>query len=349
LDDSVEVNGERLTDVLRSVIRSKLRGKISPRRLTAAEEHFTRIAFEHSYHPIKNYLNGLTWDGRDHIGRLAAYFTDKHGGNIFPMYLKRFCIGAVAKVYTGCQNPMLTLEGTQDIGKSFFVRWLCPVPNMYIDSPITDTKDCDIALISKWIWEVSEVDSTIRKTYRGTLKSFLSREQVTVRAPYGRYAIVKPALASFIATFNNESGILSDPTGNRRFHVVSLESINWAYATTIDVNSVWSQAKALYDAGETWKLSPDEKKLRDEINAEFEVESPVEDAILEFYEFTGNGNGWEASRNIFLTLRDEYSGKMKNSSDRQLSMEIASVLRKNGCTKYRFNTKHGWNGIKRKP
>lgn len=121
MDDSIEVNGERLTDTLKSVIKSKMRDKGFSGHLTASEEAYTRWAYEHPFHPVRDYLNGLTWGGGDYISQLAVYIRDKHKNRVFPLYLRKFLIGAVAKAYTGAQNPMLTLEGAQDLGKSYLV------------------------------------------------------------------------------------------------------------------------------------------------------------------------------------------------------------------------------------
>ena len=100
----------------------------------------------------------------------------------------------------------LVLDGPQGIGKSFLVRWLCPKERYYIEGGInTEDKDSLIRLASKWIWEVGELQATTRKADREALKDFISRRDVTVRPAYGRYDIVKPALASFIVTINELS------------------------------------------------------------------------------------------------------------------------------------------------
>lgn len=126
----------------------------------------------------------------------------------------------------------------------------------FIEAPInTDDKDSEIRLISAWIWEVSELGATTRKADYEALKAFLTTRKVTVRKPYGRHDISKPALASFIGTINNSSGIFSDPTGSRRFLVSKIEEINWDYSVSIDPTDVWAEAMAAYLAGESWKLT----------------------------------------------------------------------------------------------
>ena len=122
-------------------------------------------------------------------------------------------MGAVARAYQKTQSRLLILDGEQGIGKSHFVRWLAaPVKrdDLYIEGPINpDDKDSLVRLMTVWLWEVAELGGTTRKSDREALKHFLSQEQVTVRRPYGRYDLVKPALSAFIGTVNNEAGILN--------------------------------------------------------------------------------------------------------------------------------------------
>lgn len=72
--------------------------------------------------------------------------------------------------------------------------------------------------------------ATTRRADVEALKGFLSREVFTVRAPYGRYEIVKPGPASFSGTVNNAFGVFSDSTGSRRYWATTLTAIDWAYA-----------------------------------------------------------------------------------------------------------------------
>lgn len=78
-----------------------------------------------------DYLKSLTWDQQPHISRLAAHFSDTNG--VIGLYLRKWAIGAVARAYTGAQNAGLVLDGAQGLGKSRFVRWLCPLPKLFVD------------------------------------------------------------------------------------------------------------------------------------------------------------------------------------------------------------------------
>jgi putative DNA primase/helicase len=338
-DDSVELNGERITDVMRATMRSKLRDVGLSRHLAAAEDAWIMDAGRNRYHPVRQYLDGLKWDGANWITRLTEYFDDvpyratngkEH--HLLPTYLRKWLIGAVARAYTGCQNAVLTLEGRQGLGKSRFAKWLCPIAGMYRDAPVNpDDKDSQTALLSAWIWEIGELGSTTRRSDVDALKGFLTRELVTVRPPYAHYDIKKQALANFLATVNNSSGFLSDPSGNRRFWAVTVRMIDWGYAD-LDVNQVWAEAAAAYRQGEEWTLSSDEAELAASQNEAFEVPDPIEDLLRKEYRLDPrNRTIWTPTAEILTNLQEH--GLQGNT--RANSMGLAATLKRLGFEKRR--------------
>jgi predicted P-loop ATPase len=331
IDDSIEVNHEPLSDPKVSEILNSMtdRGFKVPKTITVIDE----MALHNKYHPIKDYLNSLTWDGKNHIENLASYFSDAYG--MFPIWLRKWLIGAVAKVFEAEQNPMLVLDGRQGIGKSEFVRWLAkPLKDYYIEGPINpNDKDCEIRLISYWVWEVSELGVTTRKSDYEALKAFLSTRKVTVRKPYGRRDIKKDALASFIGTINNSSGIFSDPTGSRRFLVSKVEDLFWDYSKDLKPDDVWAEAMAAYKDGEVWKLTPDELQKSNAINTEYDAVTPVEDMIRKYFELDVSEKDWFLpSADIFAILTDTTKGNIKGSNVK-IYMDIKNTMVKLGHEK----------------
>jgi predicted P-loop ATPase len=117
-------------------------------------------------------LTSPAWDGNPHIEDLASDFTDAHApttdphGNscsVFALWLRRWLIGAVAKVLGHKQNVLLTLDGEQGIGKSEFVRWLCSGigAQYFIEHSINPAdKDAFVNLLNYFVWEVGELGAT---------------------------------------------------------------------------------------------------------------------------------------------------------------------------------------------
>ncbi len=337
LDDAMEVNGTRISDVCEAQILSQLHA-LGFRNVGVAKRALMTAAALNRYHPAKEYLAGIVWNGQDHIARLAAHFDDAHRSVTYPdgmqrsaihAFLRRWLIGAVGKVYNSSdyQNPMLILAGGQDLGKSSFAKWICPLPNLHIEGPIKpEDKDYSGYLSSRWVWEVGELGATMRKADRESLKQFLTQQETTYRPSYGHYSITKPAMASFIGTVNPEGALLADPTGNRRFWPVTLNTIDWNYRQVIDKHQVWAQAHTLYNAGEEARLTPEEKELHAEITLFYEAEDILAGFVQDYFRIEpGNTSIFTTTSAIISILRDNQGADLKGS-ERALSMQLAATL-----------------------
>jgi hypothetical protein len=291
--NNIEVNGKPITDSLAAEIRGKLRDA-GAEHINAAEDAYIAHAWQNRYHPLRDYFASLTYQGQDVITELASYFQDAN--NIFPLFLKRWLVGSVARIMQRAQNRMLVLDARQGFGKDYFSRWLCsPMPEYYHEGAIDpDDKDCRIRLMSTWIWTVSELGSTTRTRDRESLKSFLTLETVKDRKPYGHFDIQGPAIASFLGTINNEGGFLSDPTGNRRFMVCKMLDVDWAYSK-LDVEQIWAQAYDLYLTDEPWNLTDDELTQANEINDGYQIEDLTVAAIKKYFRIDKNEKMWWVS------------------------------------------------------
>jgi hypothetical protein len=210
-----------------------------------------------SYHPIKTYLESTEWDGHNYIGDLCFCLeAKKEDVDLNATLVGRWLIGAVAVIYNELgkipyQNPMIVVGGPQGIGKSSLAEWLfSDVQRYYYTGPL-DPKNKDHRLLfgTTWGMEISEAGASLRKAERDALKHMLTISAVRERRPYDKRPTVFPRTASLIGTFNDTAGILSDPTGNRRFWPLALTGINWAYSKNIKPVQIWAQAKAMFDGG----------------------------------------------------------------------------------------------------
>ena len=344
--DRVEVNGEAITDVIQSEIRSRMRD-LRHKHMTAMEDAYLAHAWANRYHPVKDYLRGLVWDGGSHIAAVAGHFTDRHG--VFGAYLRRWLIGAVAKVFdVEARNVMLVLDSRQRLGKSLFVRWLCPpaLRAYFHEGPLNvDDKDTWARLTSTFIWELSELDATTKRADRAALKDFITRHEVTIRRPYARFDTTRPALASLIGTINEEgAGFLNDPTGSTRFAVVSLTAIDWQGYSRIAIDQVWAEAFTAYQAGEPWEFTDTEFAAQEAINEEYEVDAPVEALLRRYYDIDPAGADWTPAIEIIQEL--EVMG-LKDSQRASL-MELARIMKKAGVEKQRIRRVWSYRGVTRR-
>ena len=348
---NIEVNGLEMDDGKMMEIRSKVRD-LDIYQINIVEDTYIAEAHANKYHPIRDYLMSLRFDGGDPIGEFCTYVQDEYG--LFPVWFRRFLVGAVARVMCRTQNRVLVMDGKQGIGKSEIVRWLTAmVPEYYYEGPINpDDKDCRLRRLSIWLWEVSEFGVTTRKADREALKAFISTEIVRDRKSYGRYDVQGNAMASFIGTFNDEAGVFSDPTGSRRFMTSHILSIDWDYKKNIDVDQIWAQAYDLYLTDEPWNLTVDERQMATEVNDLYQVVDIVEESVKTFFDIDpANSNWWMSTTEIMEMLKDPQLGNLKTGVELN-TRRLAAALTHLGLDKpkqRKINNQpiRGYYGIRR--
>jgi hypothetical protein len=289
--------------------------------LEAVDDMVAIVADENRFHPVRDYLDGLTWDGTHRLRDFFGYIQTKNppitykNGRTYSAhsaFLFRWMVNAVQRVYEGgrVQNFVLVLDGAQGIGKSLLVRWLgmAAGEDYFIEQPVDpDNREHIRWLSSKFVWEIGEFGSTVRKSHHEALKQFITRSTCSFRVPYDKNPIDRPALASFIATINDETGFLTDPTGNRRFVTLELESIDWEYQNRFDVSQLWAEVVHAYRNGETGRLSPEEVAAQEAQNRDHLEVTDEEEAIRKYYQIDpDNQDWWTATVNIaeFMTEMD---------------------------------------------
>lgn len=339
--DTVEVNGARIDEVQHAIMMTALRDRDFKNEKMIEQAWITEAA-RNRFHPIRDYLNSCVWDGEPHIERLAAHLVCADSpvvyedGAVVPLstvYLWRWLIGAVAKVFDQAQNLMLVFAGPQWIGKSSFCRWLCSsIPQCHIETPLTvGERDTEIRLMNYFIWEVAELDATTRKSDVAALKSFITRQTVIARKAYGHHDTVKPACASLFGSINPGAGFLADETGNRRFYVTTLDSIDWNY-TKIPVDQVWAQAVHLYRSGESYQLQPNEYQHQKDTNREHEVDTLIDDWIQRHFILDTEPTEAMSAAEIVDHLRKRYDIRL-TGTERAQAMEIGRAMVKFGIKK----------------
>jgi len=140
-------------------------------------------------------------------------------------------------------------------------------------------------LASRWIWEVSELGASLRRSDLEALKHFITMADVTMRPSYGKYSITRPAMASMVGTINDRGGgFFDDPTGSRRFLICDVQKIDWKEYTKICVDQLWAEIYVAYLAGEEWELTPDERILQEQKNLDYQPKDTLEDHLVDGFE-----------------------------------------------------------------
>lgn len=198
------------------------------------------------------------WDGADRIAQLKEFVKIKNQPfDIFEDALKEWGSNIFRRLYHDIyQNRCIILKGGQGIGKDHLLRSLLKGFGPYYAkfSSNRDERECWSQVTSRLVLHIEEFDQTGQLSIP-FLKDLITRDYVTYRAPYDRDAVSRKCVGSFISTVNIDA-VLRDETGNRRFAVFEIESIDWKYPKDWS-DQVLAQFYELYRTGffakeETW-------------------------------------------------------------------------------------------------
>lgn len=219
-----------------------------------------RLAFEHAYHPVREYLNGLRWDGVTRLDRFLHILFGAPDTAYERAIGPKWMIGAVARVYEpGCKmDNMLVLEGPQNLGKSTALRTLFGAA--YFTEMVNELRDHKRfveQIAGKWVVEFAEL-SAVRKADVELVKAIITMQVDKTRPSYGRHTVEFPRQCVLAASVNPraDGGYLTDNTGNRRFWPVACTAIDMEKLAR-KRDQLWAEAVDRYRSGEAWWLQGD--------------------------------------------------------------------------------------------
>lgn len=294
------------------------------------------VARKSQVHPVRDYLNGLVWDG---TSRLKSMLSSTFGAVGPVEYLAavglRFMVSAVARAMRpGCQvDHTLVLESAQGGGKTTAVRLLARFPEWYAGSlPDVGSKDAQVQLAGRWIIEISELKA-LRNSQVEAVKSYLSQTADTFRPPYGRRTEQRPRHSVFIAT-TNQAEYLRDRTGNRRFWPVRCRRID-TDTLARDVDQLWAEAVHEYRTGTQWHLTPAESIFAREEQAERVHETELEVETRIYLAGMVSQGKWEVSVRDVLKHAHRLDPHMAGYADaaRRLGPLVAEAMERVGWVK----------------
>lgn len=209
-----------------------------------------------SRHPVREYLQGLVWDGTPRADALFIDYLGAEDTEYVRTVTRKALIGAVARIMQpGCKHDhILVLVGPQGSRKSTTLAKLGK--SWFSDSLYTvQGKEAYEALQGFWIIEMGEMAAT-RKAELESIKQFVSKQTDSFRAAYARRTQERPRQCAFFGTTNDDE-FLRDSTGNRRFWPVTVTEkgrVTGDYITPELVDQVWAEIVVRYNAGEVWYL-----------------------------------------------------------------------------------------------
>lgn len=307
------------------------------------------VARQRRVHPVRDYLNGLTWDGKARLNEwLIRYLgaVTTHGGDC-RQYLgcigSMWMIGAVARVMTpGIKfDYLLIFEGPQGAGKSSTLQVLGG--EWTLDTPIViGDKDAYQALRGKWIVELAELDS-FNKAESTKAKAFFSSGTDSYRASYGRRVQDVPRQAVFAGT-TNEEAYLRDGTGNRRYWPFLARRAQLAELAR-DRDQLWAEAVVQWREEIPYWPQPHHREIFAVQQALREIEDPWETIIAIYIddaeiEFALKQDGITTHQ----VLKDAIRIDAAKMDERAMQMRVAKCLRRLGLVRRQAGSRQARSG-----
>ena len=269
--------------------------------ITSADNLYSIIesSFSPRINPIQEYFKTLpTVDasevlykieiGQGAIANLASCVIVRNSEKWLP-YLIKWLVAVVANAIDDreCRNhTCLVLTGEQGKFKTTFLDLLCP-PALkgysYTGKIYPQEKDTLTYIGQNLIVNIDDQLKALNKRDENELKNLITCPMVKYRMPYDKYVEEHPHLASFVASVNGND-FLTDPTGSRRFLPFEVLAIDIERAKEISMDAVYTEAKALLNAGFRYWFNDEEITELYKESEDFQVQTAEMELLLRCFE-----------------------------------------------------------------
>ena len=255
-------------------------------------------------HPIRDYLNSLTWDGTPRLDTLIVDYLGVEDTALNRAMTRKHFTAAVARVMNpGCKyDYCLIVTGAEGIGKSTLFSVMGG--EWFNDSLVTmEGKSGMEQARGGWVIELPELGS-IKRSDVEQVKAYISRQDDTYRPAYGTVTEKHPRQCIFCGT-TNETYFLKGDTGNRRFWVMAADADRRKHNDVkadlmAERDQVWAEAVERWKEGEKLYLPADMETEARHRQAEYndDADDPVKDMLLAYLDMKlpGEWQTWDLKR-----------------------------------------------------
>ena len=217
------------------------------------DDALQEVTQDNKFHPVRQYLAGLTWDGECRVDTLFIDYIGAEDTDYIRAVTRKWMCGAIARVMEpGVKfDTAIVLYGAQGLGKSLILERL---GRKWFNNSLVDikTKDALEQIQGSWINELAELAPTY-KNDNEIVKAFISRTSDRFRSPYGRRTEEYPRQCVFAGSTNNLM-FLKDRTGNRRFWPITgdkdRKTKNAWELSKDEIDQLWAEAFTYWAEGE---------------------------------------------------------------------------------------------------
>lgn len=227
-----------------------------------------QVCHENSYHPVRDFLENLTWDHQDYISNLYPIFLGAEKSEYVSEVTKIQFLQAIERVFhPGAKTESVTvlIDKNQGSGKSTMCRLLAINDDWFTDDiKRIDDENIVRSIQGHWIIELPEMLVTSKAKSVEEIKSFISRQKDVYKVPYDKYPVDYYRQCVFIGTTNNIECLPADPTGNRRFLPIKCDKkkaehhpLECEEKTREYILKCWAQAMDIYKSGNYGLVLPE--------------------------------------------------------------------------------------------
>lgn len=253
------VNGkiEKWSDSDDSRTRHYIEKKYNIRNREALDDALKILFDEKGYHPIRDIIEAVKWDGKPRISTLFIKWLKCEDTPYTREVTRLVFAGGIHRLYNpGCKfDDVCVLIGTrQGEGKSTFVRWLAIRDDFFTEVTEFEGQKGIEAIEGAWICEIAELLALTKLKEVEAVKSYITKLVDRYRRPFERRTTDVKRQCIFIGTTNKEQ-FLTDKTGNRRWYPIKVNSSGYDLYNNereikADIVQAWAEAKFMYDKGE---------------------------------------------------------------------------------------------------
>jgi predicted P-loop ATPase len=252
----IDENNNYLTDAAEANLRGYMESMYGLTSRSAIKDALSINISANTFHPIKNYLNDLSWDGVPRVDELLIKYLGVADCEYTRAVTRKTLVAAVARIMQpGIKfDYMLTLAGPEGKGKSTLINKLAG--KWFSDSftTVEGTKAME-QIQGCWIIESGEMKA-LKRAEVASVKHFIAKRQDIFRPAYGHNVIYPKRQCIFIGT-TNDAEPLKGENGDRRFWIVHTNATH-PRANIKDKDAlgeaersqIWAECVQLYRDGE---------------------------------------------------------------------------------------------------
>lgn len=307
------------------------------------KEAVRAAAAENPFDSAILWLEGLTWDGTRRIGN---FFADYWGAedNAYTRAVSLYAWTALAGrvLSPGCQADMVPvlISGQGERKTSAIKAMAMPGTLSEIDlNNIGKSDDISRLLRGCLIGHINELRGLHTKDLEG-IKSFVTRRVEKWVPKYREHTVEFPRRCLFIGD-TNETELLDDPTGNRRWLPMHVQGARADEIETLR-EQFWAEARDLYkESGVMWEAA---ETLARDVHNEFQVHDVWEEPIRRWL-YTDDGIDGQPIERERITVDEVLRHALHFESQRMGKFEekrVGKILRTLGYERRTSNGKRFW-------